>query len=479
MAGINDYSNTPSLNTTINTIDVDEGCNPANINDAIRQLMADIADVDDGVVPLQTPDINGGTIDGASLGASSPITSATISGDLTVDTNTLYVDSTNNRVGIGTTSPAAKLNIQATAATSGEDLIKLINGADAAELVIDTGSNTVNFNLGASDVLKVIGGSGASGSTIPSPGTFVVENNNEASIAVLTPDAYTSYIRLGHTSDPSACKWSFDPSTDAMEIGTTTTSGYVGFLAGNATEAIRLASSGNVGIGETAPAQRVHIKNTGTGSVRMRIENDEGYGEVSTDGNAIQLRTQSGIVFESYDNDYTAIRDGNAVERMRIDSSGHAIIPNGVTLGTATGTYSAANTIDDYEEGTWTPSFQFSSAQPTAGATTGTGYYTKVGNMVTIWGAVTNANVTGASGDVRIRDLPFTSKTASGLAGWVGSMSVSSMTFTGYVNCDVNQGSNYIRPLENISGSARDILNVGNCTHGATDVYFCVNYQVT
>lgn len=33
-------------------------------------------------------------------------TSGTFSGDLTVDTNTLYVDSTNNRVGIGTSSPS-------------------------------------------------------------------------------------------------------------------------------------------------------------------------------------------------------------------------------------------------------------------------------------------------------------------------------------------------------------------------------------
>ena len=29
----------------------------------------------------------------------------TVTGDLTVDTDTLFVDSTNNRVGIGTTSP--------------------------------------------------------------------------------------------------------------------------------------------------------------------------------------------------------------------------------------------------------------------------------------------------------------------------------------------------------------------------------------
>jgi hypothetical protein len=41
-----------------------------------------------------------GTFSGAVSAAS-----ATVTGDLTVDTNTLYVDSTNNKVGIGTTSP--------------------------------------------------------------------------------------------------------------------------------------------------------------------------------------------------------------------------------------------------------------------------------------------------------------------------------------------------------------------------------------
>ena len=40
----------------------------------------------------------------------------TVIGDLTVDTNTLFVDSANNEVGIGTTSPAGQLHI------SGDDV---------------------------------------------------------------------------------------------------------------------------------------------------------------------------------------------------------------------------------------------------------------------------------------------------------------------------------------------------------------------
>ena len=40
-------------------------------------------------------------------GGTATLASATITGDLTVDTSTLKVDSTNNRVGIGTASPIA------------------------------------------------------------------------------------------------------------------------------------------------------------------------------------------------------------------------------------------------------------------------------------------------------------------------------------------------------------------------------------
>jgi hypothetical protein len=44
-------------------------------------------------------------------GGTATLASATITGDLTVDTSTLKVDSTNNRVGIGTASPTSDLDI--------------------------------------------------------------------------------------------------------------------------------------------------------------------------------------------------------------------------------------------------------------------------------------------------------------------------------------------------------------------------------
>jgi len=52
------------------------------------------------------------TISGSSItGASGTLSSLTVSGDATIDSDTLFVDSTNNRVGIGTTTPQYKLDV--------------------------------------------------------------------------------------------------------------------------------------------------------------------------------------------------------------------------------------------------------------------------------------------------------------------------------------------------------------------------------
>jgi hypothetical protein len=56
--------------------------------------------------------IGGVDFDGSAAIVPTTFGAATFSGDVTVDSTTFHVDSTNNRVGIGTTSPATKLNIQ-------------------------------------------------------------------------------------------------------------------------------------------------------------------------------------------------------------------------------------------------------------------------------------------------------------------------------------------------------------------------------
>lgn len=99
---------------------------------------------------------------------------------------------------------------------------------------------------------------------------------------------------------------------------------------------------------------------------------------------------------------------------------------NRVTLGTSGGsTYlrlsadcvgiqfkgrtGSEDTLDDYDEGTFTPAIEGSSTAGNATYTSRTGVYTKIGNQVSFVLEVTWAFHTG-QGDMKITDLPFTSK---------------------------------------------------------------------
>lgn len=80
----------------------------------------------------------------------------------------------------------------------------------------------------------------------------------------------------------------------------------------------------------------------------------------------------------------------------------------GITFPATQSASSNANTLDDYEEGTWTPSFRVN------GSTTGVtyssgpyGFYTKVGNVVTIWGGFRLSNNGSSTGVVTIGGIPF------------------------------------------------------------------------
>jgi hypothetical protein len=65
-----------------------------------------------------------------------------------------------------------------------------------------------------------------------------------------------------------------------------------------------------------------------------------------------------------------------------------------------------ANTLDDYEEGTFTPSWRGNGAAGTASGSF-SGRYTKIGNIINLRIALTACNLTGATGVLEITGLPF------------------------------------------------------------------------
>jgi hypothetical protein len=384
MAGINDYSNTAGSNTTINGIDIAEGCSPAGINNAIRQLMADIADMDDGVVPLQTPDINGGTIDGATLGASSPITSAVISGDLTVDTNTLYVDSTNNRVGIGTTSPSDTLEVKIGSANTTGVLIHRDNASGGGGIDFSNTSNTVaNINVGTgtltlnADPNNAIAGSYISFKTDDSE-AIRIDSSRNVGIGTSSPATKThifngsdnANILFIQGADTTTENIFFGVETGKSTItagGSSSTNNSLVFRASNAgaeTEYMRITNTGNVGIGTSSPKTFLHLLgdaptynfSAGTDpTASLALINDNGnagtgasivfgsiYAGTSDVANAriFAERENTGstnagaadLIFEVGNDTGSSL-----IERMRIDSSGNVLVGATITTGIPTG----------------------------------------------------------------------------------------------------------------------------------------------
>jgi hypothetical protein len=70
--------------------------------------------------------------------------------------------------------------------------------------------------------------------------------------------------------------------------------------------------------------------------------------------------------------------------------------------------------LDDYEEGTWTPTLVSDGGSITNG--TNYGFYTKIGRQVTLTIEATAASVSSPSGDLYIFTLPFIKDTATGAA---------------------------------------------------------------
>jgi hypothetical protein len=103
--------------------------------------------------------------------------------------------------------------------------------------------------------------------------------------------------------------------------------------------------------------------------------------------------------------------------------TGQAVIPSinltsGQIVFPATQNPSAgANTLDDYEEGTWTPSVRGSSTAGTYTTAFVTATYTKVGRLVTARFDVSFSVASGGTGDLIVEGLPFSYKDNATLTG--------------------------------------------------------------
>jgi len=218
-------------------------------------------------------------------------------------------------------------------------------------------------------------------------------------------------------------------------------------------EDVRIDSAGNVGIGNANPAQKLDvvtsggpsvIRNTsyraeaGQAALNLRfargtvssptvvLDNDTigvidfyPYNGTNFNLQTVQIQAKvSGTVTANsiptdiiFGTDAAGLAYESSKERMRINQFGVGIggaIPSsgtGIRFPSTQSASSDANTLDDYEEGTWTP-VDGSGAGLSFSNTSGNCFYTKVGRTVTVTFRLTYPSTASGSSAV-VGGLPF------------------------------------------------------------------------
>lgn len=342
---------------------------------------------------------------------SGSIVSGNISGNAANVTGTVAIANG----GSGQTTAQAAMNAFAGAVTSGSYLrgngtnvvMSTIQAADVPTL----NQNTTGTAANVTGTVAVA--NGGTGSTTLTANNVLLGNGTSA-LQVVAPGTNGNVLTSNGTTWVSSA-----PSGGSSQWTTSGSNIYY--------------NTGNVGVGTTSPNTKLEAYTASAGAQGLltlqQADNTGGnswgidFRRTTSSSNALRARIfayrdgneATGLTF-SYAN-----TGGTLTEGMRLDSSGNLLVgltsatsgggvlqvSNGITFPATQSASSNANTLDDYEEGTWTPSLTSSGGTLTT-VSNGTGYYTKVGNQVTIWCRPTiTTNGTG-SGALKISGLPFT-----------------------------------------------------------------------
>jgi hypothetical protein len=274
----------------------------------------------------------------------------------------------------GTLSTAAQPNVTSVGTLSSLAVSGNLT-VDTDTLFVDAANN--NVGIGTSSI-------GANSALLVNKNNGYLSVNSNVGAGGSSNPSYDNGLHFGFNRSNGSAEANIiygSPSglSGHLEIGSWNGSTYA--------EAMRIDSSRTVSIGTTA---RDPITSASIG--------------FSFDGTDKLLRGYQAnlpLIALSRGNDGQAIifnRDATAVGSINVATSGVSIYLGGTA---------AANELDDYEEGTFTPTLVYStSGTPTYSIQLGR--YTKIGRMVQVQTQIA-FNENGAVGDISFQGLPFTS----------------------------------------------------------------------
>lgn len=232
-------------------------------------------------------------------------------------------------------------------------------------------------------------------------------------------------------------------STTAL-VSTGDTTGKLVLQTNGTTDAVTIDTSQRVGIGTSSPSSKLHVVGSQfrlqTDNCSHQFYNTAGsryaYLEAASGGVVLDVESGGGSKF---------IVRSSGSEKIQVNQYGLCF--NGDTA--------AANALDDYEEGTWTPTLTADTTAPTVTYTSQIGSYRKIGSQVIVEFNLSYSGRSGGSGTAWVGGLPFQafshspdSRAFEAIAVWGGP------SFTGVIFGIVGGSSTNIIMYYILSGNA-------------------------
>jgi hypothetical protein len=207
----------------------------------------------------------------------------------------------------------------------------------------------------------------------------------------------------------------------------------------------------------------VRVATGGSASFTLFENGIIGFGSNTTSGSAGAATTNTSVL---------SMSKGNSIALEGASS----VAGTGITFPATQSASSDANTLDDYEEGTFTPTLLADGSNPTVGYAGQLGRYTKIGNTVFVEGYLGWNSISGGSGSVLIGGLPFAAGYATDNRSFQYLAAYGGLTFTGQLMSIVSNGAVYALVYYNNSGTVSS-QSLANSSPAGT-FRFSFNYVV-